>query len=128
MKTRQEIESIARKKKTLRLVLIFLGIFLALVVASVTILAITLSDDGEGTTETTEPPEILEGEALYQNYAIAYPNLNEKDIFSVTVRNSHGTYNLLRDEDIDNNYLMTFYDEDGKPTTLLPPVMIEDVK
>ena len=125
MKTRYEIEGIARRKKRLRTSLIFLAIFAVLLGVAIT-LAIVLGDNGEGEGGAT-PPEILEGEALYNNtYTIAYPLLEEKDIQSISVLNKTGSYVMLRDESIDNEFLISYRDSKGNTQIFYPDICSED--
>ena len=75
MKSRQEIERLSRQKQKKRLMLILLCVMVLSIVAAV--LLITLVPEEQATVTPKDPPEILEGESLYNNYAIAYPTMQE---------------------------------------------------
>ncbi len=86
MKTRQEIESIARQKKRIRLMIIFAAALVVLATLATLLLVYFLNAEETNAT-SVEKPEIIDGEAYYRNYAIAYPQVEEKNITRITVRN-----------------------------------------
>ena len=55
-----------------------------------------LVDKDSGSGGASVPPEILEGEALYLNSAIAYPRVMESAIQYILVQNKHGNFDLTR--------------------------------
>ena len=96
MVSRQEIESIRRRKKRIRSALILSGVF-ALLVAIAIVSTILIMNYLEKLKEgEVNLPELVEGEALHGNSAIAYPSMEEKDIKRITVKNKNNTYTLLR--------------------------------
>lgn len=123
MKTRQQIESIARSKRKMRLTAILLAIAIIAVAATVTVWSVFSNTDSGGTTVKTDPPEILEGEALYRNNAIAYPTVDALDITRITVNNTNkqGQYTLVRSDSVDGDFLFT-YVEDGRILIYYPTI------
>ena len=72
MKTRPQIESIARSKKKMRTTLILLGVFIILLAgAKVASVLIKNSASGNGDKTPTVPPEIIAGEGIYRHNAVA---------------------------------------------------------
>ena len=118
MKTRQEIERIARQKKRIRAILITAAILAVLVAAASVLLVYFLNTEDTGST-VKEKPEIIDGEAYYRNYAIAYPQVLEKDITRVTVSNvdedgNRREYMIIRADVDSNGELVVSSDTDFK--------------
>lgn len=84
-----------RKLTKKQLLLIVTSSVLALLIAATAIVT-SLVDTDQGTDSTAEPPEILEGEALYANMAVAYPRIAESDITYILVQNKEGSFDLTR--------------------------------
>lgn len=130
MKTRQQIESIARSKKKMRTTLILLGVFVILLAGAIIASVIIKNKmSGSGSTgSSTTPPEIIEGEDIYRNNAIAYPLVDDKNITRITVNNStlkDGYFTLYRSEAVDNDFLFA-YMEDGEIKVYYPSICDED--
>ena len=98
MKTRQQIESIARRKKKLRLTLILAGIIFLLVAAAIVIGVLIKNNETSGGQQSTEPPVPIEGEEVYRGSLVAYPVIDDADITRVTVSNNNkdGEYTFIR--------------------------------
>ena len=107
------------------------------VVAAI-ILVSVMSDSGSQGDET-EPPEILAGESLDNNYPIAYPSVQESQIQRIVITNKASykdyygedkapstSYVLLRDEELDGNFVLYYEDLDGNAQVYYPKVADED--
>ena len=116
MKTRQQIESIARSKKKMRNTLILLGVFIVFLAgAIITPIAINNNTTDAGNTTTKLPPEIIDGEGLYRNTAVAYPVVDDKNITRITVNNTtlkDGYFTLYRSEIADNDFMFAYMEND----------------
>ena len=129
MKTRQQIESIARSKIKMRNTLILLSIFVLLLAGAI-ITAVILNDNSSTSDSggTVTPPEIIDGEDLYRNNAIAYPIVDDKSITRITVNNSSlkdGYFTFYRSEAVDNDFLFAYMD-DGEIKVYYPSICDED--
>lgn len=129
MKTRQQIESIARSKKKMRMTLILLAVFIVLLAAAIIAAVIIDKKASEaGTTTTTVPPEIIEGEGLYRNYAVAYPVVEDEDITRITVNNTtlkDGYFTLYRSDAVDDDFLFAYMDG-GEIKVYYPSICDDD--
>lgn len=129
MKTRQQIESIARSKKKMRTTLILLGVFVILLAgAIVASVLIKNSVSGNGDKTPTVPPEIIAGEGIYRNNAVAYPVVEDKNITRITVNNStlkDGYFTFYRSEVVDNDFLFAYMDN-GEIKVYFPSICDED--
>lgn len=129
MKTRQQIESIARSKKKMRMTLILLGVFVILLAGAI-IASVLVGKKAQQTGDKTPviPPEIIDGEALYRNSAIAYPIVDDKNITRITVNNStlkDGYFTFYRSEAVDNDFLFAYMDN-GEIKVYYPSICDED--
>lgn len=124
MKTRQEIERLARRKQKNLLTLILLCVLFVSVLATVLVMIFLPEEEPEN--ELKQPPEILEGEALYKNYAIAYPTMQESQIKTITVRNKESVYTLSRAEAFNNKFVLYYEDENGKTQVYYPDIVEAD--
>ena len=129
MKTRQQIESIARSKKKMRTALVLLGVFVLLLAGSI-ITSVVLNSKVAGGTTTggTTPPEIIDGEGIYRNNAVAYPVVEDKNITRITVNNSNlkdGYFTFYRSEVVENDFLFAYMD-DGEIKVYFPSICEED--
>ena len=125
MKSRQEIERLSRQKAKKRLMLILLG--LCVIFVAIAIILINVIPEGEEQTTKKDPPEILEGESVYNNDPIAYPNMEESQIKEIVVTNrgtgkdryENGedvpktTYKLVRYDKMDGQFVLTYDDGTG---------------
>ncbi|MBQ8688893.1 MAG: hypothetical protein IJ515_00845 [Clostridia bacterium] len=127
MKTRQQIESIARGKRKLRLTLILLGIIAVLVAAAIVIGIVFKNTDTDDEQQTAEPPVAIGDEDVYRGTLVAYPVVDDADITRITVSNNNkdGEYTLLRSETIDNNFMFT-YMENGEVKIYYPSICDAD--
>ena len=126
MKSRQEIERLSRQKAKKRLMLILLGLCVAFVAAA--IILINVIPDQKEETAKKDPPKIIDGEALYNNYPIAYPKMEESQIKEITVTNSatgkdkydseddvpKTTYRLIRYDKMDGKFVLSYDDGTGE--------------
>ncbi len=80
------------KKQVLLIVTLSLVVTLSILTAVLTSVGLGATDDPP----PAEPPEILDGEAIYLNMAIAYPQISEKQIQYILVKNQTGSFDLTR--------------------------------
>lgn len=129
MKTRQQIESIARSKRKMRQTLILLSVFVLLLAAAIIVAVVVDKKVSEaGNKAPVIPPEIIDGEALYRNSAVAYPVVDDKDITRITVNNTtlkDGYFTFYRSEMVDNDFLFAYMD-DGEIKVYFPTICEED--
>ena len=106
--------------------LILLGLCVIFVASA--IILINVIPDGEEQTTKKDPPEILEGESVYNNYPIAYPNMEESQIKEIVVTNRgtgkdryeneedvpKTTYKLVRYDKMDGQFVLTYDDGTGE--------------
>ena len=129
MKTRQEIERIARQKKRLRAILITAAV-LAVLIAGITVLLVYFLNQEADASSGSEKPEIIDGEGYYRNYAIAYPQVLEKDITRITVSNvdedgNRRRYTIMRSDDVGGDFLFS-YEEDGEVKIYYPSILDQE--
>ena len=129
MKTRQQIESIARSKKKMRTTLVLLSVFVLLLAGAIITSVVLENKAAAGTTSgSITPPEIIEGEDIYRNSAIAYPVVDDKKITRITVNNSglkDGYFTFYRSEVVDNDFLFAYMD-DGEIKVYYPSICEDD--
>ena len=141
MKSRQEIERISRQKLKFRLMLVLIAVAAVILTAAIVLLCLVPDEqEGADTTDTTvKVPEILEGEALQNNYALAYPTIAEKYIQSVQIINKatyqndfnegeapYTSYTLFRHEIAGGNFVLAYEDKDGVEHVYLPDIFTSD--
>lgn len=107
----------------MRITAILLALALVTIAATVTVWSIFSDSDAGGTTSTAEPPEIIDGEDIYRNNAVAYPIVDALDITRITVNNNNkqGQYTLVRSDTVDGDFLFT-YIEDGRALVYYPSI------
>ncbi len=77
-------------------------------------------------TVTTEPPEIMEGEALMGGLTLAYPSIDEKSqLNQIEIVNSTGTFGFAK-LDGEKHFTMYYLDSNGEPQPYYPKIYIED--
>lgn len=137
MKSRQEILRLSRQKFKRRLLLILLCVLVVSVVAAIVLVSIMSGD--ESSQPKKDPPEIIAGESIENNYPIAYPTMQESQIKRITVANRKSyedyyeegkapvtTYALFRDESNDGKFVLSYQDREGNPKLYYPPVADKD--
>ena len=124
MKSKQEIERLARRKRKNRLTLILLCVMAVSVTAAILLAALLPENNGGGGEKVT--PEIIEGEALHNNYAIAYPSMQEGQIKRITINNKNGEYTLSRTEESDGNFVLFYVDKNGEDQIYYPDIVLAD--
>ena len=72
--------------------------------------------------EKKDPPEILDGEAIYLNTAVAYPVVSEASIQYIMVKNVNGTFDMLREDG--GGFWIRYGTGDGESTLIpyVPPI------
>ncbi len=99
---------------------------IAAILTAVLVLAIAVSlivhyTREDATREPMVPPVPLEGEDVYNNYLIAYPTMTEKDIQYIEVKNSTGTFGVVRPES-DGSFVLYYKDASGNPVEYRPNI------
>ncbi len=122
---------IVRKKKKKALLILILAVSLVLLTVGAVLLNTFLKKDPE--TPKPEPPEIIEGEAIRNNSAIAYPYIDEKDITTISVVGKDNTYSLARQEFKNDDgkttygdFVLFYYDANGELREYRPPILDAD--
>ncbi len=117
---------IKKKLSKKQITSILLASVLAVVIAVSIPVGIVLNEQGNGKGEPTPPPEIIEGEALQNGLAVAYPSIAEKSqITFINIKNQSGEFGFIRDEG--DSYLTMYYvDANGDQQPYIPPIMAED--
>ena len=104
--------------------LVLFAVFVFLLAISITLALVSKALDKD---KKKEPviPEIIEGEGLYNNYAVAYPTMEQNDIMYVEIDGENGIYGLYRPkkgEPIELYYI----DTNGKEHIYYPPISALD--
>lgn len=86
-----------------------------------------------GNTNSKNPPEILEGEAILNNRGIVYPYISSADIISIAVgskdpeKDSFLMTRPIKDDGNYESYFAFFYnDRDGNSVAYYPPILSKD--
>ena len=79
------MKQIKKKMKKSVLIAILAGVLAVLTVAAILLNTLLLSDGGDDTGSSTPKPEIIEGEGIYADSAIAFPRVEEKNIDAIHV-------------------------------------------
>ena len=111
-------------------------------IAAATVFLLIMSEDEPPVTEIN-PPEVLEGESVYNNYPIAYPHIQESQIQRITIVNRESykefynenedeapkktSYALVRDEEAGGNFVLLYQDINGNPKRYVPAITEKDV-
>ncbi len=124
MKSRQEIESLRRSKKKMRMSIILASAFILLLVA-----IIILSSYFANLTpprEESKPPVALEGEDVRYGNLIAYPVVDANTINRITVNNQankkDGEFTFVKDSLAGGDFLFT-YKEEGEVKIFYPSIL-----
>ena len=96
---------VIRRTKKKQLLIAILALSLAVLIAGAILIDTLLQIDDGGSTDPVLP-EILDGEAIYNNSAIAYPYVKEASITAIVVKGTEDEYSLVREE----------FEKDGKTT------------
>lgn len=106
--------------------LILLGLCVIFVASA--IILVNVIPDGDEETTKKDPPEILEGESVYNNYPIAYPTMQESQIKEIIVTNKatekdkyengedapKTTYRLIRYDKMNGQFVLSYDDGSGE--------------
>ena len=128
MISRQEIERINRNKKRFRLTA-YIAIALAVIIVAASVaIALVVKHLNESASAGTGklPPEIIDGEAIYNGSALAYPTMEETDIQRITIKNKEGEYTLLRTKDSRGAFMLYYVDGNGETQVFYPAICEED--
>ena len=103
---------------------VILSFAFVLLVAIAIVLGVVLLGGEEAPGETVKP-EILEGEDIYYNMAIAYPAIKETDIQMISVKNKTGKYDLMR-PDGGGSMIIYYTDKNGDVKAYKPSILKEE--
>ena len=111
---------------------------MVVMIAAAIVLVNLIPEDTTDTGEKKDPPEILEGEALYNNqYPLAYPSVQESQIQEIMITNSSSyldengepietSYVLKRDQLADGKFVLLYQDQYGNPKAHYPDIVDMD--
>lgn len=114
------MKHIKRKNRKLLILLSFLGIFVAALVAVIILNALA----PETPPEEKPPLDIREGESSYAGMTIAYPAFESEQIGYISVRNHKGSYSIAQNDDGD--FIFYYADENGNMRVYSPKIVTED--
>ncbi len=108
------------------LITVTASILLVLIVTTTVVLE-TMLNGGFGTADDpaakTEPPELIEGEALYNNStALMYPATSSTKIQSFTVNGEAGYFAAKRPNKESGIFIYYYKDDEGAEQVYLPPI------
>ena len=105
--------------------LIIMAAVLALLIGAYFIISAIADSKTPDEPEKTPPPQILDGEALYLNQAVAYPRLEEGQILSILVSNKEGTFDMTRWPDEKGCFWLGYDAGDGVEHMVqyIPPIV-----
>lgn len=112
-----------RKLSSKKILLITLASVLVLLIAGYFIISAVVKGLGGDETKS-DPPEVLDGEAVYLNTTIAYPQVSETQIQYILVQNKHGNFDLTRPNEKSEFWLG--YDNGGGVRDMVlytPPIL-----
>ncbi len=112
----------ANKLSHAKIAIILSAILVVMATASIIIYFVT---GGTEDPSKKEPPTPLEGEALYNNYLIAYPTMEEKDIQYISVENENGSFGMVRPEK-DGSFTLFYKDAYGNLREFNPTIADAD--
>lgn len=119
------------KKKNKRFLIAILALILAVLIAGAIVLDMLLQT--EGGKDDIKVPEIIEGEAIYNNIAVAYPRIEESQIITIAVRGTEKSYYLQRTETEGDdgkisygNFRLSYEDENGELKIYEPDILESD--
>ncbi len=120
------MKQVKKKRNSSNIVLlcVLLGLLIVLVVGYY----LTRGLDSAVTEESTvkDPPEILEGEDIYLNSAIAYPRVSEASIQYIKIQNKNGKFDLLRPTE-DGSFFLSYDSGDGVTfEDYVPPIVFAE--
>ncbi len=119
------------KKKLKRplVITVTASVLLVLIVVTTVVLE-TLINGGFGTGETNTkptPPELIEGEALYNSTtALMYPSTTSAKIQSFTVNGENGYFAAKRPNKDSGIFIYYYKDDEGTEQVYLPPICYSD--
>ena len=104
-----------------QLAIIITAALLALLIVAYVVITAVMSGLSSSEGGAAEPPEILEGEALYGNSAVAYPTFYESAIQEIIVKGHEGTFSMKRPEKADP-FVFYYLDENGDTQVYYPDI------
>lgn len=124
---------INKKMHKKKLAIILTASLLVLLIASYAIMSAVISSGvaNSGGQNTTDIPEIKDGEAIYNGRAVVYPYVSKANIVSVAVSSHLDAFVMSRPEteikNVYENYFMFYYgDENGELVAYYPEIMYEE--
>ena len=118
--------------------LILLGLCVVFIAAAIILVAVLSSQTEEPA--ASDPPEIIEGESVYNNYPIAYPYMQESQIKEIIVTNKatgadkyddkdevpKTTYRLVRYDEMNGKFVLV-YDAGNGEELYYPDIINSDL-
>lgn len=117
----KHIEKKLSKKS--KLIIILSSIFVLMLTASI-ILGVIVANKKDEVTKNP-PPEIIEGEGIKYNMAIAYPEVTDKKMQTIQVKNKGGEYVLSKKSET-GGFELYYYDENGELCEYKPRITGEE--
>lgn len=126
------IQEKANRINKKRLSIIITAAVLILLIVAYAILSAILPGLSLGSSDRKDPPEILDGEAVYGNMPVIYPYLKKDNITSVTVGSHVDTFSMVKPTGDDGKHLdyFVFYYEDpnGDLAVYMPEISDKDAE
>lgn len=124
-------KKISKKQLTIILTASLLVILIAAYAIMSAIISSGVAGSGGGDSNSTEPPEIKDGEAIYNGRAVVYPYVSKGNIVSVAVSSHVDAFVMSRPEtetkNVYEDYFMLYYgDENGELVAYYPEIMYEE--
>ena len=122
---------VIKRKNKKALLIAILAFSLALLTAGAIVLNTLLQVD-DGGAQKPQLPQILEGEAIYNSTAVAYPHIAEKDIVALVVKGKENEYSLVREESEKDgkttygSFVLSYKDANGEDKIYAPGIIESD--
>ncbi len=105
-------------------IIVTASVLALLIIAYVIIGAVMGATSSPSDTDTTEPPQIRDGESVYGNSAVAYPVFYESAIREIVVNSHNGTFSMSRNDGT-NPFIFYYVDENGETQVYYPEICNE---
>jgi len=118
-------------KKHLAIIISILTLILLITAYVLVDLLVPIMSDEQTETQKA-PPEILEneGEALVGNLAVIYPYVTQNKMVSLNIKSDKGDFIIEKELDKDgkivSDFILSYFDENGKKYTYAPAIVEED--
>lgn len=122
---------VIKRKNKKQLLIAILALSLAILTVGAIIINTLLNADN-GEKPKKDPPEIIEGEGIYNNMAVAYPRIEEAKIIDLFVIGENNEYSLIREKNEANgkttygNFVLGYKDANGEDQVYVPDILASD--